>query len=165
MLLVRSPRVLRVLIVSATVNPCRPSLLAPTMTDTALYTESKQTVLAYNNKRSWFRLQCYDHPGYIDRREDAYDGADKVKVWCKACFKQRVAAEQAEDARSGRPARETKDIEVACERSCSCLWRYSTNIHSMGITAGDTEQLPLDAVSPIRHGCALEPLPPSQSRR
>ena len=47
---------------------------------------------------------------------------DKVKVWCRRCFEQRIQEEQLLDIQRGGVVRETKDIEVACE--CSTHYRH-----------------------------------------
>ena len=83
----------------------------------AAYTEARQTTNPTSlNRRGWYRKYFYDHPGYIENDTKALHG-DKVKVWCKLCFRDRIATEQREDSLRGVPVREATLIERACEYS------------------------------------------------
>ena len=99
------------------------------------------------------------HPSYVENGADAYDGG-KVKVWCKACFRKRVTDEEASDVRSGRPARERRQIELEREYSIHvlCVRICVLTCHSMVSPAGHGSLPALDAVGILWDGCTSQPV-------
>ena len=106
------------------------SISCPSMSLAAYsaYTESRQVDPGSN--RSWERHLFFDHPGYKEKLPEAWHGDQKngkVKVWCKACFRVRVAEEQRLDTQQGRRVRELVEIEKDCEYICWYRLSHSTH--------------------------------------